>query len=238
MGEFFDLGLGGLDGAPLDLDGLRARAVLIVNVASRCGLAPQYAGLERLQRRYAARGFSVLGVPCNQFANQEPDGADDIRAFCSTTYGPTFPMTEKLEVNGRRRHPLYHQLVDTPDGDGRAGDVEWNFEKFLVSPAGEVRARFRPPVEPEADELIEAIEDVLSAPRYRRAERWEMIAPGDVRVGDRVRPRPGIELTVTQIEPTFLGRSGRRAFIEASDAQWLKAPAPAEGDVEVLRRLP
>jgi glutathione peroxidase len=238
VGDFFDLGLGGLDGAALELDGLRDRAVLVVNVASRCGLAPQYAGLERLQRRYAARGFSVLGVPCNQFANQEPDAADEIRAFCSATYGTTFPMTEKLEVNGRRRHPLYRQLVDAPDGDGRAGDVEWNFEKFLVSADGEVRARFRPPVEPEADAVIAAIEDVLSAPSYRRAERWEMIAPGGVRPGDRVRPRPGVELTVTRIEPAFLGRDGRVAFIEASDAQWLKAPAPAEGEVEVQRRLP
>jgi glutathione peroxidase len=238
VGDFFDLGLDALDGAALDLDDLRDRAVLVVNVASRCGLAPQYAGLERLQRGYAARGFSVLGVPCNQFANQEPDAADEIRAFCSATYGTTFPMTEKLEVNGRRRHPLYRQLVDTPDGGGRAGDVEWNFEKFLVSPDGEVRARFRPPVEPEADELVEAIEDVLSAPSYRRAERWEMIAPAGVRLGDRVRPRPGVELTVTRIEPAFMGHDGRLAFIEASDVQWLKAPAPAEGEVAVLRRLP
>jgi glutathione peroxidase len=238
VGDFFDLGLRGLDGATLDLDGLRDRAVLVVNVASRCGLAPQYAGLESLQRRYAERGFAVLGVPCNQFANQEPGGEDEIREFCSATYGTTFPMTEKLEVNGRRRHPLYRQLVDTPDGDGRAGDIEWNFEKFLVSPSGEVRARFRPPVEPESAEVTEAIEGVLSAPSYRRAERWEMLAPSEVVPGDRVRPRPGVELTVTRIEPVFLGRDGRLAFIEASEDQWLKAPAPAQGDVEVLRRLP
>jgi len=227
-----------LDGAELDVDGLQDRAVLVVNVASRCGLAPQYAGLERLQRRYAPDGFSVLGVPCNQFANQEPDGEDQIRAFCSTTYGTTFPITEKLEVNGRHRHPLYEKLVDTPDGEGRAGDVEWNFEKFLVSPAGEVRARFRPDIDPESDEVVAAIEAVLSAPSYRVAETWEMIPVGEVRIGDRVRPRPGVELTVTRIEPSFLGREGRPAFIEASETRWLKSPAPADGDVEVLRRVP
>lgn len=238
MSGFFDFGLGGLDGAELDVARLRDSAVLVVNVASRCGLAPQYAGLERLQRRYGERGFSVLGVPCNQFANQEPDGEDQIRAFCSTTYGTTFPITEKLEVNGRRRHPLYVKLVDTPDGDGRAGDIEWNFEKFLVSPAGEVRARFRPSVEPEADELIAAIEAALSTPSYGFAESWEMIPPREVRVGDRVRPRPGVELTVTRIEPGFLGRAGRLSFIEASAARWLKSPAPADGEVETLRRLP
>lgn len=236
--SFFDLGLGGLDGDPLALDGLRDRAVLVVNVASRCGLAPQYAGLERLQQRYGDRGFSVLGVPCNQFANQEPEGADAIRTFCSLTYETTFPMTEKLEVNGRRRHRLYQRLVDSPDADGRAGDVEWNFEKFLVSAAGEVRARFRSPVEPEAEAVTEAIEDVLSVPAFDQAEQWETVAPHEVRIGDRVRPRPGVELTVTRIEPAFLGRDGRLAFIESSDTQWLKSPAPVEGTVEVLRRLP
>lgn len=238
MSGFFDVGLGGLDGTELDVDDLQGRAVLVVNVASRCGLAPQYAGLEHLQHRYGDRAFSVLGVPCNQFANQEPDGEDQIRTFCSLTYGTTFPMTEKIEVNGRRRHLLYAKLVDAPDAEGRAGDVEWNFEKFLVSAAGEVRARFRPGVDPESDQVIAAIKGALSTPGYRYAENWEMVPPREVRLGDRVRPRPGVEMTVTRIEPTFLGRDGRLSFIEASEFRWLKSPAPSAGDVETLRRLP
>jgi glutathione peroxidase len=156
-----DVELTGLDGAPLDVEALRKEAVLVVNVASRCGLTPQYAGLERLQRRYASAGFSVLGVPCNQFAGQEPGTAEEIATFCSTTYGTTFPMTEKLDVNGPARHPLYDELTAVADADGQAGDVAWNFEKFLVSPAGEIVGRFRPQVDPEADEVIAAIERVL-----------------------------------------------------------------------------
>ena len=150
-----------LDGTPLDLDALRGRAVLVVNVASRCGLTPQYAALEQLHRRFSPAGFSVLGVPCNQFAGQEPGTAEEIAVFCSTTYGTTFPMTEKLDVNGLRRNPLYAELTRTPDAEGRAGEVEWNFEKFLVAPSGEVVARFRPTVDPEAPEVIEAIERAL-----------------------------------------------------------------------------
>jgi glutathione peroxidase len=153
--------LTGLDGAPLDAEELRGRAVLVVNVASRCGLTPQYEALERLQQRYGGSGFSVLGVPCNQFAGQEPGTPEEIVTFCSTTYATTFPMTEKLDVNGRRRHPLYAWLTAAPDADGRAGEVEWNFEKFLVAPGGEVVARFRPTVDPEAPELIAAIEQHL-----------------------------------------------------------------------------
>jgi len=156
-----DVELTGLDGAPLDVEALRKEAVLVVNVASRCGLTPQYAGLERLQRRYASAGFSVLGVPCNQFAGQEPGSAEEIATFCSTTYGTTFPMTEKLDVNGPARHPLYDELTAVADADGQAGDVAWNFEKFLVSPAGEIVGRFRPQVDPEADEITAAIERVL-----------------------------------------------------------------------------
>jgi glutathione peroxidase len=163
MSDLFDIELGGLDGSELDLDALAGRTVLVVNVASRCGLTPQYAGLERLQGRYRDSGFSVLGVPCNQFGNQEPDAEDQIRTFCSTTYGTSFPISEKVDVNGPNRHPLYGRLVDTPDGEGRAGDVDWNFEKFLVSPAGEVVARFRPAVDPESEEVIAEIERLLSA---------------------------------------------------------------------------
>jgi glutathione peroxidase len=150
-----------LDGGPLDPALLEERAVLVVNVASRCGMTPQFAALERLQKRFADRGFTVLGVPCNQFAGQAPGTAQQLQAFCSSTYGTTFPMTEKLDVNGRRRHPLYEALVQTPDATGVAGEVEWNFEKFVVSAAGEVVARFRPPVEPEADEVLDAIERAL-----------------------------------------------------------------------------
>jgi glutathione peroxidase len=157
-----DWNLTTIDGQPLDRTLLENRAVLVVNVASKCGLTPEYAGLEHLQQRYGGAAFTVLGVPCNQFAGQEPGTPEEIQTFCSTTYGATFPMTAKLEVNGQRRHPLYEWLTSTPDADGRAGDVEWNFEKFLVSPAGEVVARFRPPVEPEDERVVGAIEAVLA----------------------------------------------------------------------------
>jgi glutathione peroxidase len=144
--------------APADLEG---RAVLVVNVASRCGFTPQYEGLERLQQRFSERGFTVLGVPCNQFADQEPGTADEIAEFCSATYGTSFPMTDKLEVNGQRQHPLYQRLTATADATGAAGEVQWNFEKFLVAPSGEVAGRFRSTVDPESDELVSAIEAVL-----------------------------------------------------------------------------
>jgi glutathione peroxidase len=152
-----------LAGAPLDQTELDGRTVLVVNVASRCGLTPQYAGLERLQERYGERGFTVLGVPCNQFAGQEPGSAEEIQTFCSTTYGVSFPLTEKLDVNGAERHPLYTALVETADAAGEAGDVQWNFEKFLISPDGATLARFRPTVEPESDEITAAIEAALPA---------------------------------------------------------------------------
>jgi glutathione peroxidase len=150
-----------LTGLPLDEAELDGRAVLVVNVASRCGLTPQYSGLERLQERYGERGFTVLGVPCNQFGGQEPGSAEEIQTFCSTTYGVSFPMTEKLDVNGPERHPLYRTLSETVDAAGEAGDVQWNFEKFLVSPDGSPLARFRPTVEPESAELTAAIEAAL-----------------------------------------------------------------------------
>jgi glutathione peroxidase len=154
--------LSALDGTPLDESELRGRTVLVVNVASRCGLTPQYTGLERLQERYGERGFTVLGVPCNQFGEQEPGSAQEIETFCSTTYGVSFPMTEKLEVNGPGRHPLYGVLSATADGAGEAGDVQWNFEKFLVSAQGRPVARFRPTIEPESQELTAAIESELA----------------------------------------------------------------------------
>ncbi len=153
--------LSGLDGAPLDESALQGRTVLVVNVASRCGLTPQYTGLEQLQESYGERGFTVLGVPCNQFGEQEPGSADEIKTFCSTTYGVSFPMTEKLEVNGPARHPLYSTLTSLADEAGEAGDVQWNFEKFLVSADGRPVARFRPTAEPESQALIDAIESEL-----------------------------------------------------------------------------
>lgn len=150
-----------LDGSEASLADHRDQAMLIVNVASRCGLTPQYAGLERLHERFADRGFTVVGVPCNQFMGQEPGSAQEIAEFCSATYGVTFPMLEKADVNGPDRHPLYEQLVVHEDADGQAGDVQWNFEKFLVAPGGDVVARFRPRTEPEDPSVVAAIEDVL-----------------------------------------------------------------------------
>jgi glutathione peroxidase len=152
-----------LDGSPLDLNQFEGEAVLIVNVASKCGFTPQYAALEEIHRRYKGQGFSVLGVPCNQFGGQEPGSPTEIASFCSTTYGVTFPLTEKVDVNGPDRHPLYVELTAMADREGEAGDVKWNFEKFLVSPDGEVVARFRSEVTPDAPELLSAIESVLLA---------------------------------------------------------------------------
>ncbi|HET6874024.1 MAG TPA: glutathione peroxidase, partial [Acidimicrobiales bacterium] len=140
----YDTPIAALDGSPAGLAPLKGKATLIVNVASKCGLTPQYAGLERLHEKYSGRGFSVLGVPCNQFGGQEPGTPEEISTFCSTTYGVTFPMTEKIEVNGDGRHPLYQELTAKADGEGAAGDIQWNFEKFLISPKGEVVHRFRP----------------------------------------------------------------------------------------------
>jgi glutathione peroxidase len=161
--DFYDVTIHDLHGKPLPLADFRDRLLLIVDVASRCGLTPQYAGLERLNERYTGRGLAVLGVPCNQFAGQEPGTAEEIAEFCSTTYGVTFAMTEKIEVNGANRHPLYARLVDAPDVEGYTGDIRWNFEKFLVAPGGQVQARFSPQVTPEDPTLAGAIEAALPA---------------------------------------------------------------------------
>jgi glutathione peroxidase len=136
-------------------------ALLIVNVASKCGLTPQYESLERLHERYASRGFSVVGFPCNQFHGQEPGTAEEIAEFCSTTYGVTFPLFEKIEVNGPGRHPLYATLTEVADAGGTAGDVTWNFEKFLVAPDRTVLARFRPQTTPDSTEIVTAVEAAL-----------------------------------------------------------------------------
>lgn len=151
-----------LTGEAFDLSQYDGKVVLLVNVASKCGLTPQYTGLEQLQATYADRGFSVVGAPCNQFMGQEPGTPAEIAEFCSTTYGVTFPLLAKLEVNGEGRHPLYAQIVDTPDADGHTGDIRWNFEKFLIGPDGEVAARFGPRVEPTAPEVTQAIEALLA----------------------------------------------------------------------------
>ncbi|WP_316742043.1 glutathione peroxidase [Streptomyces sp. MK7] len=157
-----DVEIGALQGGSANLPQYAGQAVLIVNVASRCGLTPQYAGLERLHEKYAARGFTVLGVPCNQFMGQEPGSAEEIAEFCSATYGVTFPMTEKVEVNGDGRHPLYDRLTGFADADGHSGDIRWNFEKFLLGRDGQVVARFSPQTDPEATEIVTAVEAQLA----------------------------------------------------------------------------
>ncbi|MDT0449707.1 glutathione peroxidase [Streptomyces hesseae] len=159
----FDVEIDALTGGPAELAQYKGQAVLLVNVASRCGLTPQYAALERLQQQYAPRGFTVLGVPCNQFMGQEPGTPEEIVTFCSATYGVTFPMTEKTDVNGEGRHALYAGLVGTADAEGHTGDIRWNFEKFLIAPDGTVAARFSPRTEPDAAEVTTAIEAVLPA---------------------------------------------------------------------------
>jgi len=164
MSDLLELPVTTLDGKPSTLGELTGgRAALVVNVASRCGLTPQYGALESLHEQYADRGFTVIGVPSNQFMGQEPGTAEEIAEFCSATYGVTFPMTEKVEVNGAGAHPLYQRLTTAPDAAGEAGDIQWNFEKFLVAPGGASITRFRPGVEPEAPELVEAIEANLPA---------------------------------------------------------------------------
>lgn len=149
-----------LDGRQTNFGEFAGKTVLVVNVASRCGLSPQYEALEALQKKYGAKGFTVLGMPSNQFM-QELGSSEAIGDYCSTTWGVTFPMTEKVKVNGRGRHELYKELVKSKDGSGVAGPVLWNFEKFLVLPSGEIK-RFRPTTKPDAAEIVEAIETALS----------------------------------------------------------------------------
>jgi glutathione peroxidase len=160
--DALDVPIARLDGTPSTLrEIVGPNAALVVNVASRCGLTPQYGALERLQETYADAGLTVVGVPCNQFGGQEPGTSEEIATFCSTTYGVTFPLTEKVEVNGPGRHPLYERLVGTPDERGRTGDIAWNFEKFLVDHSGRVVARFRPPTTPDDPRVVGAVEAVL-----------------------------------------------------------------------------
>ncbi len=159
--SIYDAPVQTLNGEPANLADYKGKALLIVNVASQCGLTPQYTGLQQLHETYGDRGFEVLGFPCNQFGGQEPGTSDEIKTFCETSYGVSFPLFSKIDVNGDARHALYEQLTGTEDAEGKAGDVVWNFEKFLVSPDGEIVGRYRPLVAPEDPALVEAIESQL-----------------------------------------------------------------------------
>ncbi|MGZ8766544.1 MAG: glutathione peroxidase [Acidimicrobiia bacterium] len=160
----YDAKIHDLDGGDADLHDYEGKALLLVNVASACGLTPQYAGLQKLHDEFGGKGFEVLGFPCNQFLGQEPGTADEIKTFCETSYGVTFPLFEKIEVNGDGRHALYEQLVEVADSaDGHTGDIRWNFEKFLVSPSGEIVGRFSPTVEPADPSIVDAIQAQLPA---------------------------------------------------------------------------
>lgn len=159
--SIFATPIASLQGQDSVLSSLEGKVALIVNVASKCGLTPQYEQLEQLQKKYSDQNFSVIGVPCNQFMGQEPGTADEIATFCSSTYGVTFPLTEKIDVNGENRHPLYNALTPVADAEGVNGDIRWNFEKFLVGRDGAVIARFHPKTAPDAPEVISAIENAL-----------------------------------------------------------------------------
>ena len=157
-----DIELTDIDGKAVTLSDYSDKVVMVVNVASKCGLTPQYEKLEQLQKEYEGRGFTVLGFPCNQFLGQEPGTTDEIKEFCSTTYGVTFPLMDKTKVNGRGKHPLYAELTQVKDENGKAGKVKWNFEKFVITPDGAV-SRFRPQTQPDAPQVIAAIEGGLAS---------------------------------------------------------------------------
>ncbi|RJO75775.1 glutathione peroxidase [Nocardia panacis] len=162
MTNILDISVNTLAGEPTTLGAITdGKAALVVNVASKCGLTPQYTGLEQLQAEYGPRGFTVVGVPCNQFGGQEPGTAEEIAEFCSTTYGVSFPLTEKSEVNGAGRHPLYAALTEVADAEGKAGDITWNFEKFVLASDGKIVGRFGPRTDPHDTALVAAIEGVL-----------------------------------------------------------------------------
>ena len=175
----FDFQAASLDGKPVDLAQYRGKVLLVVNTASKCGFTPQYQGLEALYRELHPRGLEVLGFPCNQFGSQEPGNALEIRNFCESNYRVTFPLMEKIEVNGPGRHPLYEELCAVPDASGAAGDVQWNFEKFLVSADGARIVRFRPRTGPGEPEVIAAIEAALPG---RAAKSYNPLTPAEARV--------------------------------------------------------
>ncbi len=159
--SIYEIELPRLDGKPESLADYAGKVVLAVNVASKCGNTPQYAGLQSLYEKYSEQGFTVLGFPCNQFFGQEPGSAEQIQEFCTLNYGVTFPLFSKLDVKGDHQHPLYSILTETPDDAGKAGNVTWNFEKFLVGRDGRVARRFRPKVQPNDPKVVEAIEAAL-----------------------------------------------------------------------------
>jgi glutathione peroxidase len=170
MDVVLDTRIARLDGTPTTIRGLTGgMPALLVNVASKCGLTPQYLALEALQAAYSDRGFTVVGIPCNQFRGQEPGAAEEIASFCSATYGVTFPMTEKVEVNGPGRHPLYNALVASADAIGSGGDVQWNFEKFLIAGDGTVVARFEPMITPDDPRVVRALEELLARHSLERS---------------------------------------------------------------------
>lgn len=150
-----------LDGKQTTLRDVGAKVMLLVNVASKCGLTPQYTALETLHERFGDKGFSVIGFPCNQFLGQEPGTAEEIATFCSSTYGVTFPLMEKIDVNGDGNHPIYADLLPVADAEGHSGDIRWNFEKFLVSGDGKVIARFAPMTAPDDPAIVTAVETAL-----------------------------------------------------------------------------
>jgi glutathione peroxidase len=160
--KIWDVPLHTLDGKATTLAAHKGKTLLVVNVASKCGLTPQYEQLEALQKKYAAKGFEVLGFPCNQFAGQEPGSAEEIATFCSRTYGVTFPMFEKVDVNGDKRHPVYQELTKIADSGGAAGDIQWNFEKFVIAADGKHVTRFRPRTKPDDPAVVQVIEDSLA----------------------------------------------------------------------------
>jgi glutathione peroxidase len=162
MTDLLDVPVTTLDGEPTTFAGITAgKVALVVNVASKCGLTPQYTKLEALHRDLAGKGFTVLGFPCNQFGEQEPGTPEEIEQFCSTNYDVTFPLTAKIDVNGDDRDPVYDVLTETEDAEGKAGDIQWNFEKFVVGSDGRVLGRFRPLVEPDAPEVLDCINAAL-----------------------------------------------------------------------------
>ncbi|HLZ94958.1 MAG TPA: glutathione peroxidase [Candidatus Dormibacteraeota bacterium] len=159
--SIYDIEMPRLDGKPEPLSDFQGKVVLAVNVASKCGNTPQYAGLQSLYEKYGEQGFTILGFPCNQFFNQEPGSAEQIQQFCSLNYGVTFPLFSKIDVKGPKQHPLYALLSETPDDSGKAGNVQWNFEKFLIGRDGRVIRRFRPKTQPDDPKVVAAIESLL-----------------------------------------------------------------------------
>lgn len=157
----YDNSIGKLSGSGNVLDEVKGKVTMVVNVASKCGLTPQYEAMQKLHTDLSSRGFSVLGVPCNQFAGQEPGAAEEIQSFCSLNYNVTFPLSEKVDVNGDHRHPLFAELTKVADSEGHSGDIRWNFEKFLVGRDGKVVARFNPTVVPDSPQVLAAIETAL-----------------------------------------------------------------------------